>query len=238
MFYLIHGDDERKSEEKFSSLLNQLLTKKTNPTVFRINDENFDPAQFEEFIFGQTLFEQKYIVACRRILENKLACEFIETNLASIAASPHIFVFYEKKLPAGMLKKITNEAEKVQTVTDSKLKKKDLFNVFSLGDALNARDRRKLWLIFTQALHYGLPAEEIFWQFSRAVRNLLLVKKTAKPETLGLHPFVLKKTLQASDKFSIEELTDLSDQLVGLFHQVRNGEREMDIALERFVMEV
>jgi len=238
MLYLIHGDDEQKSEEKFSSLLDKLSAKKDQTTVFKISGDNFDQAHFEELILGQTLFAEKYVVACRQVLENKIACDFITTQLQPIADSPHVFIFYEKKLPVGLTKKITDHAQKVQTVTGIADKKKPIFNIFSLSDAFGARDRRKLWLIFTQAIYHGIPPEEIFWQFSRAVNNMILVKKTKNLESLGLHPFVLKKTLQSSDKFSIEELTNLSDQLVSLFHDVRNGEQEMDIALERFVMEV
>ncbi len=238
MLYVICGPDEKKSSQKFSVLTDQLLSRQADLTLFRVDGDNFDSVQFEEFIFSHSLFDKKYVVACRRLLENKLAEELIASHLASIAQSPHIFIFLERQLPTQLAVAINQHAEKVQVFKTKEEKKTTAFNIFSLGDALSTKDRKKLWIVFSQALYFGVPTEDIFWQFARTVKNILLVKKTSDPKTLNLHPFVLKKTLGVSNNFSVEELTELSGQLTVLFHAVRDGRQEMDIALEKFVLGV
>lgn len=238
MLYLIWGSDSQKREIKFKNLIESLLAKKTDATLFKLEGEDWDEAQFEELILGQSLFVKKYIVAGRNLFTNDIASEFISKHLDALAEAKHIFIFNEEKIPTKLVKPLHLAAEKILRFDKVSTKIRPAFNVFLLGDALGARDRRRLWLSFIKALQFGVLPEEIYWQYIRMVKNMLAVAKESNLDLLKLHPFVLNKTKKYLNNFSINELEDFHHRLVLLYHQVRSGRHEMDIALERFILEV
>ena len=61
MLYLIHGTDIQKSLAKARKMVETMIIKKPNASLFKINSDNFDLAQIQEFVGGQGLFENKYI---------------------------------------------------------------------------------------------------------------------------------------------------------------------------------
>lgn len=238
MLYIICGNHQEKVEQKFKQLLASLVSKKADATVFRVDSESWRQDQFEELMLGQTLFDKKYIVAGRNLFEHAEAREFFEDNMKLLNEAAHIFILAEGKLPASLSKKADQYAEKVLRFDQTKAVDKAKFNVFALGDSLGARDRKLLWVNFAKALHFGIPAEEIYWQYLRGIKNMLLLSGSDDPQSLGLHPFVVTKTKKYLQNFSTEELQNLHHKLVDLYHEVRQGKKEMDISLEKFVMEI
>ncbi len=238
MIYLFYGTDKAKVSGKFKNLLDSLVAKKPDVALFRVNDENFKREDLEELILGQSLFDKKYIIGCRNLALNTEAAEFIKNNAQLMADSPHIFIMAEEKLPAELKKVLARCAEKLLKFDRPATKPVSAFNVFSLGDSLGLRDRRMLWLNFVKAGRYDVLPEEIYWQYLRGLKSMLLVKKTAEPESLGLHPFVIQKARKYAKNFTTAELEKLHHQLVMLYHEVRSGRRDMAVALELFLLEI
>ena len=238
MLYLICGSDWQKRENKFRSLIESLLAKKADATLFNIEGEDWNEEQFEELVLGQSLFVKKYIVAGRNLFSNEMATEFISQHLDALADSSHIFIFNEENIPTKLVKPLDLAAEKILRFNKVRTKITPTFNIFLIGDALGARDRRRLWLSFANALQCGILPEEIYWQYIRMIKNMLTVAKESNLDLLKLHPFVLNKTKKYLNNFSISELEDFHHRLVLLYHQVRSGRRDMGIGLERFILEV
>lgn len=237
MFYLFYGDDGKKARAKWHAVINSFQTKQPDGTVFHFNAEDFNLAQFAELISANDLFGAKRLVACDHVLENDAATETIADNLSEIVNSPNTFVMLETEVAADLVKQIKKVGGKLEEHALALKSAPPPFNIFAINDALVARDRKRLWLVYQQALQTGLSAEEIFWKLAWQIKTMLIVgKQTGEIKTLK--PFVLGKAKRGLAKFKVEELEQLSGELVGLWHEARRGMVEFDLGLERLLLSV
>jgi len=234
MIYLIQGSDNFKTRHKYDALIESLLTRKLDSLAWKIDGENFDEEKFKELIVSQDLFAHKYIVGCDHLIGDKKSQEFILANLKEIKNSANIFIILEDTLEPKLLTQVKKYTEKDLSY-DKKIGEEKRFNIFALTDALGERNRKKLWVLYQEALQGGLEEEEIFWKFQWLVKHMLFFKKTREPGKSELKGFAKTKIEKYARNYQTEELENLSTQLVDLFHSVRRGEKEMDIGLELFV---
>lgn len=241
MIYLLYGEQIEKAREKAYELVEQLLKKKPNASFYKIDADNFTKDSLKEFQESQGLFENKYIVLLNEILKEKETQEIILEELDALKESPHIFIFVESKLVKAIVGKIEKRAEKIQEFSGpEKKEKKDEFNVFALTDAFGRRDRKGLWVLYTQTRIKNIAPEEIhgllFWQ----LKNMMIVDSLdgATGEETGLSPFVARKAKEFARNFSREELHALSSKLVSLYHNARRSGPELGVALEQFILEM
>ncbi len=244
MIYLFYGNDEIRSRDKTGAIINSLLAKSPEASLFRLTNENFKASSLDELTKGQGLFHQKFIVACDNLLsgdkENKEILEAVRGALQEIAKSENVFIFLENNIEEKVLEKIEKLAVKTQKFEKrvGELAGHSAFNVFSLTDAVSARNKNRAWVLYQEALMAGLSAEEILWKLIWAVDNLLLVKNTKDSSKLKLKPFPLTKAKNATKNFSNEELKKLSASLVDLYHNNFLGTEEFDLGLEKIILSV
>ncbi len=219
MIYFLHGTDIEKARVKARELYEGLLKKKPDAELFRADSENFESLNLDEKIESQGLFENKFIIFCDRVFENKLAKEEIVSKIKAIGNSENIFIFLEQKVDKATLGKIEKVAAKVQAF-DSALGKSNAkpaeFNVFSMTDALGRRDKKNLWVLFTEAKQHEIAAEQIhgvlFWKIKTMILN------------------------NSAGKFSLEELKKISAKMVKIYHEAHRGAYELDSALEQVIL--
>lgn len=234
MIYLIQGSDITKTRHKYDSLIESLLTRKLDSLAWKIDSENFEEEKFRELIVSQDLFAHKYIVGCDHLIGDKKSQEFILANLPEIKGSANIFIILEDSLDEKILKQVKKHTEKDLSY-DKKLGEEKKFNIFAVTDALGERNRKKLWVLYQEALRAGIEDEELFWKFQWMVKHMLFFKKTKEPGKSELKSFARSKIEKYSRNYQTEELENLSTQLVDLFHAVRRSEGEMEAGLERAV---
>jgi DNA polymerase III delta subunit len=161
----------------------------------------------------------------------------VVNNLKELVASVNTFVLIEHSVPADVVKKIEKAGGKVEK-HDLALKSAAApFNIFSINDALIARDRKNLWLVYQKALAAGVPEEEIFWKLVWQIKTMLVVGKQ-KGKVKTLKPFVVSKAERGLNKFKIEELEKLSRELVIFWHDSRRGLVDFDLGLEKLVLSI
>lgn len=237
MLYFLHGTDIPKVVEKARGLISTMLAKKPNASLFKLSDDNWDVGQLQELLVSQALFENKYIVEISRILDNSQIKDSVLDYLKELQNSENIFIWIEGSVDKKSLSKIEKHAEKVQEFQAKEVFKKPEFNIFSLGDAMGNRDKKKLWMLYQDAKNF-FAIEEIhgtlFWQ----AKSMLLASKAQSAEEAGMKPFVYSKSLKMAKNFSNEELLKLSSNLISISHDSRRGIHDFDIALERFCLEV
>ena len=153
MIYVFHGS---KTLDKFNKLIESLLKKKPDASIFKINSESYSPDSLQELIQGQGLFEKKYVVSLNGLLQE----EEILSNLKEIAESENIFVFWEENIDKKTLKKLEKYSEKISGTEDVK-EKAETFNMFSFSDSLGKRDKKQLWILYQRALQQSVRPEEI-----------------------------------------------------------------------------
>ncbi|PJA34103.1 MAG: hypothetical protein CO184_00620 [Candidatus Zambryskibacteria bacterium CG_4_9_14_3_um_filter_40_16] len=221
-------------------ILSLQIKKKPDASYFKLNSENWDTRILDEFISSQGLFESKYIVVVDSMLSNKDSYEEIKTKLKEISASPNIFIFIDGSLTKEMVNKVSKYSEKIQEFSDKKEGPTKIgeINVFTMTDALGARDKKRLWIMYQKAIFVGMEPEEIFRLFFWQIKSMLISQMSKSAKDAGLNPFVYKKSLGFAKNFKKDELNKLSSNLIRIYHDARRGILDFNIALERFVLEI
>lgn len=238
MIYLLYGTDTIKSRRKLHTLLDSLFVKKPDASFMRVDGENFDEGRIDEFVGGQGLFENKYIIVFDNLFTDKETKDAILKKIKEISQSQNIFIFLEEKLNKTELNRFEKYAEKIQKIdVDQNLSASGRkFDIFSLTDAFGRRDRKGLWVLYQKAKLNNVSDEEVhgilFWQ----VKSMILSLSAKDAKESGLNPFVFRKSLGFLKNYSESELKRILSTLVSLYHDTRRGIHEMDTALERFIL--
>lgn len=165
--------------------------------------------------------------------ESEVFFESVLALMPEMNASSNTFVLIEGSLKAGEIKKVEKDSTKAEK-HDAGPKKE--FNVFGMSDALASRDKKTLWILLQDAWRDGRTTEELigtlFWQMK--VLRLAEVAKSA--EEAGQKPFVFDKAKRALKNFKPGEISSLSRSLVLLYHEGHGGTRNIDHALESWVL--
>ncbi len=237
MFYFLYGTDTHKARRKLHELLKLAKDKRPEAELFKITSENWSEGQFDELLIARGLFEQKYTVVLDSLFERKEIKEYVLERLQNLAESEQIFLMLESKVDSATIKKIEKQAKQVQEF-EKKEDKKPAVNIFSITDGLVKKDKKRLWISFTDLLSQGVEAEELhgilFWQ----VKNMILAAKTKNAKDSGLSPFAYTNALSGSRNYKVDELTKLSSELVEMTHAVRQGKGDMDMMLEKWILMV
>lgn len=237
MLYFFYGTDRDKAREKAHALIESFQKKKHGAELFRLDSDNWNGARFDEFIGGQGLFERKLIVFSNRLFENAEAKEIVLKRLTDIQKSENTFIFLEDAVNIETLRELKKEAEKVE-VFDKKEREKEKFNIFSLADAFGKRDKKNLWVLYQKALASGAAPEEIhgilFWQ----LKNIFLALHCNNAEEANLKPFPWSKARAFAKNWKENELKNLSERFVAVYHESRRGRYDFVTAFERLILTI
>ncbi len=236
MLYLIYGTDTHKARKKLHELLDLAKKKRPNAELFKITTENWSESQFDELLISQGLFEQKYTVVLDNIFEKKDCKIYIIERLEEMQNSEQIFLMLEGAVDGASLKKIEKFAQQVQEFA-KKEEKKEWFNIFGVADGLLQKDKKLLWVDYLESLKRGTASEEIHGIFFWQVKNMILASQGKNSGETGLSPYVYKNALTGSSKYKIEELQAMSSDLVNMTHRIRSGEGELEMMLEKWILE-
>jgi hypothetical protein len=170
------------------------------------------------------------------ILEKKGEQEMFAAHAEALVQSPNHFLVFEPTLEKEFFGILTKCGAEVFEHAGRKADTRPAFNIFSLGDALGARRKKDLWVLYQQAISAGLGYEEIcgtlFWQ----VKNMALVKNAGAGDDVGLKLFVAQKARGFAKNYTLTEITRLALALVTIFHEDHRGGEPMGIGLEKFVL--
>ncbi|MFW5853534.1 MAG: hypothetical protein ACOCU8_02825 [Patescibacteria group bacterium] len=236
MFYIITGDDESKSLSKLQDLISALRVKHSQAVIRKMSAEDFEPTTFNELIGAEDLFTDKRLVIFKRILTNKNSEKFVWGHIKSLAASKHIFIFWEPELSSEVESKLRPLAVGFKKY-DKKIKEKveNKKDIFRLSDTFSQKNKKALWLVYHSLRQSGYDPEELFWSLYRQVKSLLLVKNSHQLKSLKWHPFFLKKQQQSSANFTKEELAIIITKLSILYSQVIFEKKDWDESMEDFI---
>ncbi len=235
MLYLIYGTDTHKARKKLHELLALAKKKRPGAEVFKITTENWSEAQFDELLVSQGLFEQKYTVVLDNLFEKKDFKTYILERLTGMKDSEQIFLMLESSVDSSSLKKIEKFSEKTQEF-DLPAGKLEKSSIFSITNGLLDKDKKKLWISLIDFLNRGSAPEEIHGIFFWQVKNMILASRAESLGEAGLSPFVYRNALTGARHYKTEELQKMSGELVNMTHKVRQGEGDLEIMLEKWVL--
>ena len=223
MIYFFHGTDTEKARVKANELADSLHKKKPDASFYKISTENFDSTTLQEYIGGQGLFSNKYIVLLDRLCEEKEVKDQFITSLKEIKESENIFIICEGKIDKTTATKIEKNAEKTATFDLSekeereiKAKKEEGLNIFEIANALGEKNKKHLWIIYRQLMEEGKVAEEIYGVLFWKAKTMLLAG--------GNHTW------------GSDELSKLIEDLITVYHEARRGAHELETRLEALLI--
>lgn len=203
--------------------------------VVRITPETYVEGQLNDLLGAASLFSRNQVIVLDMLSEAETVFDEILAHNKEIAESENIFICIEGPLGASQKKPLLLVAHEQNEYTESE---KEKFNSFLLADALSMRDRRTLWLLLMRAWREGLSPEEIIGTLYWQVKMLRLAEKTSSAEEAGQKSFVYGKAKRALKQFKEGELETLSQDLLSMYHDGHLGKRDIDIALERWVLTI
>lgn len=225
MLYLLHGKSDTRKEYIKD------IAQKHSITPQHVHDNDIQSQELSQLVSTQTgLFGDRELY----VLHGLARSLSLKDILPEYTESDNIFIFSEDTVTKPITKEFEKNNAYIQDFGKEEKIKKQEFNMFSLTDALGKRDKKQLWLLFQEAIKKGSPEEIhgiLFWQ----VKNLALVK--ASQTNPGMNPFVYKKTFTYAQKFSLEEIKNMSQKLTHVFHN-RDIYSSLDIELEKFILQI
>ena len=128
-------------------------------------------------------------------------------------------------------------------------------NIFSLTDALGTKNKKIVFKILNEQIEAGLGEGYIFSMLVRQFRILLQIKELVAKDfpflsagdpgvkqkvslELGLHPYVVQKTLYQVKNFSLVELKNIYKKLLAIDMKMKRGNFNPRAFLDLFIAEV
>lgn len=141
--------------------------------------------------------------------------------------------------------KLLSYNKNVTSENIDKLIKSD-FNesIFQLTDALSTKNRKASLVLLDQFLKEGENEAYLLSMFTRQIRNLLTIKDLegmSESEIVSMtkfHPYVVKKTLQQTKRFSKAELLKIHQQLLETDAALKTGATEPKVAITQLVTSI
>lgn len=197
-----------------------------------VDSDSYEEGMLLNLAMGNSLFGDKIVFLLEYPLANTKVRDDLEKNFPQLEQSEQLFVVIEGPLKAEQ-KKLWNKYSQME---EFKAEAAERFNVFALGEAILKRDRKALWLIWSEARLLGIPPEElvgiIWWQ----LKSLRLAALAQSAEEAGMKDYPYQKSKRALVKFPEGETEKLSRSLIDTYHQSRLGYLDMDMAIERWLL--
>ncbi len=238
MLYFFFGKDKSALRRTKDQTVEACVKKNPQADRVQYSDVDFSMDGIVPLISDTNLFGTKSIVELYNIFDNDAYAAFVLENIQAFQASTNQFMFIENALTADIVKRIEKAGATISRFDAKAIAKKE-YTSFALSDAVAHRNKKESWILYAEAMERGLAFEEIlgtlFWQ----MKTLSLVKTAAKPDaaTLGINPFVFKKSLSAASRFTEEEIAQSLARLVGIYHESHRGTLDGQVALEQFILE-
>lgn len=214
MLYVFYGD--RYQSRELSRRYAEACKKKRPLAEYLTISPLSSPRSLEELLFGQGLFEKKYVVFCDEVLGDKVCSAHLLQNLKQYHTSEHMFIIFEPSLTAAEERKLSQAGASMQK-SDERKETVDRRRVFSFTDTFLKRDTEQTLALLHRLLRDGEPADSLtnilLWQ----LRTLILANRSDRAEDAGIKPFVYAKAKRA--------LTSLKEDPCDLFLQAEQAIR-------------
>lgn len=219
MLTIIHGGTKEAKEQ----LLADIVIKSGNVSLVSLYEETFSEISFLSYIYGETdLFGERVLLVLRNCLINETIRSIFESRVEAIQGSLTHIICIEDPIPQTDLAKF--KKHKVEIIALGKITtvtKKESFSPFALGEALLSKDKKKLWLVYQDALASGLTAQDILPPLIWQIKVLAIVTLGISQKDSGVSEYPYKKAKQASSHFSKDEILSLLAETTLLFHEIR-----------------
>ncbi|MEK9158034.1 MAG: DNA polymerase III subunit delta, partial [Patescibacteria group bacterium] len=139
------------------------------------------------------------------------------------------------------LNKLANYSDKSTSLDDVNIliKTESEPNIFEFIDALGSGQRDRAFGLLCAELAHGRDPYYLLTMVMYQFRNMLIVKDLADrnvssaeiAKKAGMHPFVVKKMISATSKFTVSDIKKLYEDVVDLEQGTKQGRRDLEDGL-------
>lgn len=231
MYVVFYGTDRERIRDAATEYIDARRVSDGRLTIIDATD--FVSGQLHEALGATSLFGgSEYYILDTPSGNSEFQTELHEA-LSELAASANTFVVLEGPLLAAAKKKLGQHAAEI---AEYSTKPQTRYNLFSLAEALAAKNKRQLWVLLQTARQHGLRAEEIIGILWWQLKSLRLAAATTSAAEAGMKEFPYNKARRALGAFAPGEVERIAQALLEVYHDGHAGLRDMDIALEEWVL--
>lgn len=233
MYVVYFGTDRKAVRDAATKYIDENMPAGGQLTT--VDENSFQTGQVADALGATSLFGGEEWFVFDVPSSNPDFLEEVTASLSDMKESSNNFIILENALLAPAKKTYSKFTD---FVAEFAAKKGDGFNIFSLTEALASKDKRKLWLLLQEARLNGLRDEEIIGVLWWQLKTLRLAALTKNSSEAGMKDFPYNKAKRSLSIFKEGEVTRLSQTLLELYHDGHGGLRDMDTALEKWVLEI
>lgn len=231
MLHIYFGTDAIGVRDKAFTVASE--REEAGATLTRIDAQAFEPGILSDALGAVSLFGGEEVFMLDMPSDDGDFAEEVASNLEAMAESGNTFIVIEGPLLAAQKKPYQKYAEVCEEL---KATAAERFNAFSMADALLRKDKKSLWILLQQAKMAGLSPEEIIGTLWWQVKTLRLSQLTSSAAEAGLKDFPYNNAKRALSKFKDGEVEALGHSLLAVYHDGHGGVRDIDLALEKWVL--
>lgn len=162
-----------------------------------------------------------------------LLMQYVDNDLWQLSNELKKLVSY-KQHP----KKIKITKEDVKTLIPQKTE----LNIFKTIDFIAEKQKQKALSLIHKHLEKGDSPLYLLTMINFQFRNLLMIKDRIKKggelKGLNLHPFIIKKSYQLCQKFTLEELKKIYQKIFQADLAIKTGQIEPELALDLLIAQI
>ncbi len=233
MLYVFYGTDTIGVREKAFETVERF--QKNGYRVEKVEGDTYQYGLLQDAAGATSLFGEKSLYIVDTPSSNEEMEKDLVLILEELPESKNVFVIIEGPIKIdkkNLYKKYVEEIIEVKANISIR------FNAFQMADALLRKDKKSLWLLFIEARKEGMNAEEIIGVLWWQLKVLRLVMRTGSAKEAGLKEFSYNKAKEALSKFKNGEIETTARAILSLYHEGHCGSYDINIALERFVLEI
>lgn len=233
MIHLFYGTDSIASRSAALKRVDDCLEQGCR--LERLEAGDLSPGRIADMAGAVSLFgeETVYLIDTPSEDEDKFA--LLLGSLPVLGTSNNTIVVIERTVLAPIKKQF----EKVDTtITEYKASAApSTYDPFLINNALVARDKKTLWMLFCRSVALQIPVEEtvgiIWWQ----LKTLRLASMYPTADAAGMKSFPYDKAKRALRNFKPGEVEELSRSLLRVYHEARAGKLDMVLGMEGWVLQ-
>lgn len=207
----------------------------TGATLTVLDADSYRPGVVADALGSTSLFGEPQCYLIDTPSSDEVFAEEVGARLKELSESTHQFFIIEGALLAPQKKRYEKYAARME---EAKAAAAERYNVFALADSLAKRDKKTLWVQLMEVRALGIPAEEVIGILWWQVKSMLLAQKTTSATEAGMKDFTYQKAKRALQGFKPGELERLAETLLLAYHDGHSGVRDIDTALEGWVLGV
>ena len=234
MLQLYFGNDHSKVRAMANAVALDIVEKE-KARLSRIESDDFAPGMLLDLTGSVSLFGDKEVYLIDTPSTVSEMYDELMNSLTEMATASNIFIVMELGLLASEKKKWQPHTQVFEEFTK---KEGERFNIFTLAEALSKHDKKSLWLLLNEAKQTGLVAEEIIGTLWWQLKALRLALMTNNADEADMKEYPYDKAKRAVKNFKEEELALLAASLLRVYHDGHGGVRDIDLALEEWVLTI